>query len=157
MIPLNDNQGPAYQGLSFGPNMAVELSRRVDWPMIDPAHVVYYPVYWDLAHRFFEESWELVCGIDYPSIISDMRLGFPAVSTSSTHHSPLRYGDTVNCRLWVSNVGKSSTIWNYSFTDQNGRLVWTAEVTTVCVNLESFDSVEIPEKLAVALRSCGED
>ena len=40
------------------------------------------------------------------------------LSTSSTHHSPLRYGDTVNCRLWVSKVGRSSTDWNYSFTDQ---------------------------------------
>ena len=94
--------------------MSLELSRRVDWPMIDPAQVVYYPVYWDLAHRFFEESWEKICGISYPVIINEHRLGFPAVSTSSTHHSPLRYGDTVCCILSVSKVGKSSTVWNYS-------------------------------------------
>tara|TARA_B100000287_G_C20345113_1_gene667447 strand:- start:190 stop:603 length:414 start_codon:yes stop_codon:yes gene_type:complete len=137
--------------------MSVELSRRVDWPMIDLAKVVYYPEYWDLAHRFFEESWEVICGINYPTIINKHRLGFPAVSTSSTHHSPLRYGDVVNCKIWVSKVGKSSTVWNYSFTNQTGRLIWTAEVTTVCVNLDSFESISIPENFLDALRKCGED
>ena len=137
--------------------MSLELSRRVDWPMIDPAQVVYYPVYWDLAHRFFEESWEKICGISYPVIINEHRLGFPAVSTSSTHHSPLRYGDTVCCILSVSKVGKSSTVWNYSFSDQTGRLVWTGEVTTVCVNLESFESIEIPSIFAEALHNFSEN
>ena len=137
--------------------MSVELTRRVDWPMIDPAQVVYYPVYWDLAHRFFEESWEKICGISYPVIIAEHRLGFPAVSTSSTHHSPLRYGDTVCCILSVSKVGKSSTVWNYSFSDQTGRLVWTGEVTTVCVNLESFESIEIPSIFADALHNFSEN
>ena len=137
--------------------MSLELSRRVDWPMIDPAQVVYYPVYWDLAHRFFEESWEKICGISYPVIINEHRLGFPAVSTSSTYHSPLRYGDTVCCILSVSKVGKSSTVWNYSFSDQTGRLVWTGEVTTVCVNLESFESIEIPSIFADALHNFSEN
>ena len=137
--------------------MSLELSRRVDWPMIDPAQVVYYPVYWDLAHRFFEESWEKICGISYPVIINEHRLGFPAVSTSSTHHSPLRYGDTVCCILSVTKVGKSSTVWNYSFSDQTGRLVWTGEVTTVCVNLESFESIEIPSIFADALHNFSEN
>ena len=135
----------------------MELSRRVDWPMIDIAQVVYYPEYWDLAHRFFEESWEEICGISYPKIINEHRLGFPAVSTSSTHHSPLRYGDVVHCKIWVSEVGNSSTVWDYTFSNQTGRLVWTAQVTTVCVNLESFESVEIPKNIAEALRNCTED
>ena len=114
-------------------------------------------MYWDLAHRFFEESWEKICGISYPVIINEHRLGFPAVSTSSTHHSPLRYGDTVCCILSVSKVGKSSTVWNYSFSDQTGRLVWTGEVTTVCVNLESFESIEIPSIFADALHNFSEN
>ena len=34
--------------------MAVTFSRRIDFPMVDLAGIVYYPVFWDLAHRFFE-------------------------------------------------------------------------------------------------------
>ena len=137
--------------------MAVNLQRRVDYPMLDTANIAYYPRIYDLAHRFFEESWEKICGISYPVIINEHRLGFPAVSTSSTHHSPLRYGDTVCCILSVSKVGKSSTVWNYSFSDQTGRLVWTGEVTTVCVNLESFESIEIPSIFADALHNFSEN
>lgn len=137
--------------------MAVEFSRRIDWPMIDPANVVYYPQYWDLAHRFFEEAWELICGIDYPTIISKHRLGFPTVATSSTHHAPLRYGDTAHCRLWVEEVGTSSIVWQYRFSDQNRNVAWSAEVTTVCVNLDDFQSQPIPEKIAESLRRCSED
>ena len=125
--------------------------------MIDPAQVVYYPVYWDLAHRFFEESWEDICGISYPTIINKHRLGFPAVSTSSTHHSPLRYGDIVHCQIRVSKVGNSSTEWSYSFADQTGRLVWTGEVTTVCVNLDTFETTEIPSSFRDALRTYSEN
>ena len=43
--------------------MAVILRRRVDFPMIDLAQVVFYPEYFDLAHRFFEESWEEICNL----------------------------------------------------------------------------------------------
>ena len=73
--------------------MAVILTRRVDFPMIDLAQVVFYPEYFDLAHRFFEESWQEICGISYPIITQDMNLGFPAVHTSADHLAPLRYGD----------------------------------------------------------------
>ena len=40
--------------------MAVTLERRVDYPMIDNANIAYYPRIYDLAHRFFEEAWELM-------------------------------------------------------------------------------------------------
>ena len=59
--------------------MAVTLDRRVDYPMIDNANIAYYPRIYDLAHRFFEEAWELMCDISYPEIIEQHRLGFPVV------------------------------------------------------------------------------
>ena len=66
--------------------------------MVDLAGIVYYPVYWDLAHRFFELSWEEICGIDYPKIIQELRLGFPAVKNECEFLAPLKYGDIVNVR-----------------------------------------------------------
>ena len=32
--------------------MAVQLARRVDFPMIDSAQIAYFPRIYDLAHRF---------------------------------------------------------------------------------------------------------
>ncbi|GIR67138.1 MAG: hypothetical protein CM15mP71_3640 [Candidatus Poseidoniales archaeon] len=58
--------------------MPVKLSRRVDFPMLDMAGIAFYPRIFDLAHRFFEEAWEKICGIDYPTILMDLEIGFPS-------------------------------------------------------------------------------
>ncbi len=137
--------------------MAIVLQRRVDFPMIDLAQVVYYPEYFDLAHRFFEESWEKICGIDYPVITQEMLLGFPAVHTSADHLAPLRYGDIVHCKLWIESVGNSSIVWRYQFENQDQLLCWDARIVTVCVDMQTFEKREVPEDLADALRKCTED
>ena len=49
--------------------MAFTSQRRVDFPMIDMARIIYYPQFWDLAHRFYEESWEHSCGMHYNTIL----------------------------------------------------------------------------------------
>ena len=36
--------------------MAVELARRVDYPMLDGANIAYFPRIFDLAHRFFRRG-----------------------------------------------------------------------------------------------------
>ena len=137
--------------------MAVILQRRVDFPMIDLAQVVFYPEYFDLAHRFFEESWEEICGISYPVITQEMHLGFPAVHTSADHLAPLRYGDEVVCKLWIESVGNSSIVWRYLFYNQDEVLCWDARVVTVCVNMKNFEKMSVPDEIADALRKCTED
>ena len=135
--------------------MAVVLRRRVDWPMVDVAQVVYYPQYFDLAHRFFEESWDTICGFDYPTLTTIRKLGFPAVHTEGEHLAPLRYGDEVVCTLWIEQVGTKSCTWRYSFENQDGLLAWAGRVVTVCVDLNNFESIPIPEEIAESLRVCG--
>ena len=137
--------------------MAVILRRRVDFPMIDLAQVVFYPEYFDLAHRFFEESWEKICGISYPIITQEMHLGFPAVHTSADHLAPLRYGDEIVCKLWIESVGNSSIVWRYLFYNQDEVLCWDARVVTVCVDMNTFDKIGVPDELAESLRKCTED
>lgn len=136
--------------------VAVVLRRRVDFPMVDVAQVVYYPEYFDLAHRFFEESIVEICGIGYPELM-DQKIGFPVVRTEAHHIAPLRYGDEVVCKLWVENVGTKSVVWRYQFENQDGVQCWDATVVTVCADLNSFESMKIPEELAVSLRQCSED
>ncbi len=133
--------------------MPLNFSRRIDFPMVDLAGIVYYPVYWDLAHRFFELSWEKICGINYPKILQDLKLGFPAVKNECEFLAPLKYGDTVNCKIWISDVGNKSCTWEYEFTNQNMKKVWLAKVVTVCVNMDTFESINIPKNLAESLTS----
>tara|TARA_B110000438_G_C15662982_1_gene584798 strand:- start:431 stop:844 length:414 start_codon:yes stop_codon:yes gene_type:complete len=137
--------------------MAVRFTRKIDFPMVDLAGIVYYPVYWDLAHRFFEQFWEENCSINYPKMIQELGIGFPVVKNECDFLAPLRYGDTVNCKLWISEIGTKSCTWKYAYTNQDNMELWNATVVTVCANLNTLESIAIPQKLYDALESCSHD
>ena len=137
--------------------MAVKLTRRVDFPMLDMAGIAFYPRIFDLAHRFFEEAWEVMCGISYPHIIQEMEIGFPVVDIKSEFHSPFRYGDTINAKVWISKVGVKSCTWQYRFFNQNDDLLWSSEQVTVCVSMKNMESLPIPSKLRSGLEACSDE
>ncbi len=137
--------------------MAVQLSRRVDFPMVDMADVVYYPQYWDLCHRFFEESLLHITGISYPQMIMNHEIGLPVVHTECDYLLPLRYGDIINCTLWVDDVGESSTSWRYEYRNQKQELVWRGHVVTTCVNLKTFEKISLPDNIRTGLKACNSE
>ena len=104
--------------------MAVNLQRRVDYPMLDSANIAYFPRIYDLAHRFFEECWEEMCGISYPEMINDKKIGFPIVHIETDFISPLKYGDIIHATIWIDKVGTKSCTWAYRFHNQNNELLW---------------------------------
>ena len=138
-------------------NMAVQLSRRVDFPMLDMAGIGFYPRIYDLAHRFFEDSWMEMCGVDYPYIIGEMKIGFPVVDIKSEFSAPFRYGDTVTAKIWISKIGSKSCTWQYRFSNQNGELLWSSEQITVCVSMNDMSSVAIPDTLRKGLEGCTDE
>ena len=139
---------------SFAQVMAVVLSRRVDFPMVDMAGIVYYPQYWDLCHRFFEESWSEIVGIDYPTLLKEHSIGLPAVHTECDYLAPLTYGDTVHCTLWIEKVGESSVTWRYEYYNQHQKLVWTATVVTVCIKMDSYEKISVPDFVRTGRLAC---
>ena len=120
--------------------------RRVDFPMVDLAKIVYYPRFWDMAHRFYEESWEYSCGMHYNHILSDHRIGFPLVHSEAEFLHPLSYGDTVHCTITVPRVGNTSIEWHYEFRNQEGTLCWKAKQITVCTSMDELKSkISVPD------------
>ena len=136
--------------------MAVILCRRVDYPMIDSANIAYYPRIYDLAHRFFEECWQEICAISYPELINVRKIGFPIVNAKTEFIAPLRYGDTVKAKIWISRVGEKSCTWQYRFSNQSDELLWNSEQITVCVDMNSLQSIMIPDDLRKGLEMCDE-
>ena len=134
--------------------MPVILSRRVDFPMLDMAGIAFYPRIFDLAHRFFEDSWEQICGITYPTILINLEIGFPVVNVNSQFHAPFRYGDNVTATIWISEVGTKSCTWKYEFHNQKGELLWSSEQVTVCVSMKNMESLPIPSNLRLGLEGC---
>ena len=126
--------------------MAFTSSRRVVFTMVDMARIVYYPRFWDLAHRFYEESWEYSCGRHYNEILTEDGIGFPLVHSEAQFHHPLSYGDTVKCKISVTNIGSSSITWEYEFRNQEDTVCWTSKQVTVCVRMKDIKSkIPVPE------------
>ena len=103
--------------------------------MVDMAKIVYYPQFWDLAHRFYEESWEYSCGMHYNEILREYKIGFPLVHSEANFRHPLAYGDTVYCTITVPKIGETSITWRIEFRNQDGTLCWSADQVTVCVDM----------------------
>lgn len=137
--------------------MAVILQRRVDFPMLDMAGIAFYPRIYDLAHRFFEETWLEMCDVDYPTMINEMRLGFPVVDIKSQFHLPMHYGDVIEAKIWISKIGTKSCVWQYRFYNQNEDLLWSSEQVTVCVSMDTMESLEIPTSLRAGMEACNHE
>lgn len=124
--------------------------------MIDSASIAYYPRIYDLAHRFFEECWLEICAVSYPEIINVRKIGFPIVNAKTEFIAPLRYGDTIKAMIWISRVGEKSCTWQYRFFNQSDEMLWSSEQITVCVDMESLQSIKIPDDLRKGLEMCSE-
>ena len=85
--------------------MAFVSQRRVDFPMVDLAKIVYYPRFWDLAHRFYEESWEFSCGMHYNTILSEHKIAFPLVHRGTSFVIRMEYCAGLQTKL------RSAQIW----------------------------------------------
>ena len=107
---------------------------------------MYYPRFWDLAHRFYEESWEFSCGMHYNEILSEKQIAFPLVHSEASFLHPIAYGDTVECSITVPRIGNTSISWRYEFRNQEGTLCWTADQVTVCTDMgEVKRKVPVPD------------
>jgi YbgC/YbaW family acyl-CoA thioester hydrolase len=92
-----------------------------------------------------------MCGISYPDLFNDKRVGFPVVHIESDFIAPMRYGDDVIAIIWIENVGSKSVTWNYKFHNQNDELLWTSKQVTVCVNMDTMQPQPVPDYLVTGL------
>ena len=142
---------------SLRKTMSISLTRKVDFPMLDLAGIAYFPRIYDLAHRFFEDAWLEICGFSYPHIINEMKIGFPVVDIQTKFIQPLKYGDEITARIWISNVGNKSCTWEYKFYNQNQDLLWSSQMVNVCVSMSNMESMAIPEELRKGLEECSSE
>ena len=97
-------------------------------------------------YRFFEESWHYTCNLHYNEVLQKHKIGFPLVHSEASFLHPLKYGDTVFCKINVSNIGNSSITWSYELSNQDGKICWSAIQTTVCTNMNSItEKTNVPD------------
>jgi 4-hydroxybenzoyl-CoA thioesterase len=80
----------------------------------DPAGIVYFPRFFDLAHSTMEDWFAQGLGQPLPDLIRDRRIGTPTVTIQTDFLKPLRMGDTLRFELHVSKAGNASVQLAYS-------------------------------------------
>ena len=87
-------------------------------------------------------------GIENP-LLDVERIGFPTVHMEVDYLKPLRFGDHVEISLGIQKIGKKSVTWTYTGdTARDNKKVRAVEASlvTVCLDMDSFTGVELPQK-----------
>lgn len=134
--------------------MAYRTPLVVRFGDLDPAGIVYYPRYMHFCHVAMEEFFRDVVGIDYPKLLADERIGFPAVHLETDYRRPLRYGDPLEIEVRVTKVGMSSIDWSYRFLHAGiDEPAAESRIVTVCVDMGPFVKTVVPGWLRARLES----
>jgi 4-hydroxybenzoyl-CoA thioesterase len=80
----------------------------------DPAGIVYFPRFFDLAHATMEDWFSVGLEQPLPELIRDRRIGTPTVSVQCEFVRPLRMGDALRFELRVLKAGNASVQLAYS-------------------------------------------
>ncbi|MBV9924436.1 MAG: acyl-CoA thioesterase [Acidobacteria bacterium] len=114
----------------------------------DPAGLVYYPVLFHYCHAAMEDFFAGRCGVSYPRLMSERRIGFPTVNVRAEFFAPLVYGDAADVEVWVSAVGRTSVTFEYRLRRAaDGGLCASATHVQVAMDLDGRRAVPVPEDL----------
>lgn len=121
---------------------------------IDQAGIVYYPRLVNYFHVAMEEFFGAVLGTDYPSFLSQHRLGLPAAHLDVDFLRPLRYGDHIQVEVSIEKVGNTSVVWRYQiFRPDENEPAARARIVTVNVDMDTFEKKAVPDWLRQRLES----
>jgi YbgC/YbaW family acyl-CoA thioester hydrolase len=119
----------------------------------DPAGLVYYPVLFHYCHAAMEEFFAARCGVSYPQLMAERRVGFPTVNVRAEFFAPFVYGDEALVEVWASSVGRTSVTFEYRLrraADQT--LCASATHVQVALSLDERRAVPLPEDLRRAFQ-----
>ena len=128
--------------------MAFTSLLKIRFDDVDGAGIVYYPQFFHLCHKAFEDFFDDAASVSYPRLINELRRGFPTVAIQSEFTAPLRYGDIALVKVSIGKVGRSSAVFNYEIRrKQDSKLCFSAQITKVFMNLENNEVLPIPDDM----------
>ncbi len=134
--------------------MAFTSLLKIRFDDVDGAGIVYYPQFFHLCHKAFEDFFDDAASVSYPQLINEQRRGFPTVAIQSEFTAPLRYGDIALVKLAINKIGHTSATFDYEIRrKQDSKLCFSARITKVFMDLEKNKVLPIPEEMRSLLES----
>jgi len=125
--------------------MAYCSQLKIRFGDIDRAGIVYYPRFLHYFHVALEEFFADRLGIEYHTFIDTHRIGLPTVHLETDFSRPFSYGDDIEVEVKILKVGRSSLTFGYRVFktgESEPRIV--GHNVTVCINMDSFEKIDIP-------------
>lgn len=135
--------------------LTTEQEIFVEWGHCDPARVVFNPTYFE----WIDAADMRLLSVALPDLRSRLGseefAGIPLVSNKSKFHSPGRYGDTIQLRSEITQVGAATIALRHEFRRDDELLVECTEMRVwTCRDPDSADSFKaqpIPDDVRDAL------
>jgi 4-hydroxybenzoyl-CoA thioesterase len=126
--------------------MAFRSQLKIRFGDIDRAGIVYYPRFMHYFHVALEEFFAGELGIEYHDMVETHRIGLPTVHLEADFSRPFSYGDNMAVEVSVLKVGRSSITFGYrAFKQGESDPRNTGHNVTVCLDMDSFKKMEIPD------------
>jgi len=126
--------------------MPFRAQLKVRFGDIDHAGIVYYPRIVHYFHVAMEEYFSQALREDYAHVLEQHRLGLPTVHLEVDFRRPFKFGDRIEVEVRVSRFGDKSVEWSYRIFRQGADEVCVeARVVTVCVHLDRFKPMQVPQ------------
>ena len=94
--------------------------------------------------------WRSLWGFGSPQLPPDMP-GVILAHVECDYKRPSRYGDVLEVRLRVAEIGRSSFRYEYEIVDDQGRTVLTARTVQVIYDYQAEKPVPIPDAIRALL------
>ncbi len=134
--------------------MAFTSLLKIRFDDVDGAGIVYYPQFFHLCHKAFEDFFDDAASVSYPQLINDQRRGFPTVAIQSDFSAPLRYGDIALVKLSIGKIGRTSAIFHYEIRrKRDSKLCFSAQITKVFMNLDNNKVLPVPDDMRSLLEN----
>ena len=127
---------------------------------VDLARIMYFPHIINYLHIALEEFTQEALGVSYYSLINDKGYGFPHVNLQTRFIRGIPYGTHIQVEVGVVNIGNSSLTLRFRFylnTVAPDTLAVESINTLVCVELDGFKKLRIPDAMREKLAEYGID
>lgn len=129
----------------------ITYDRPVHFEDTDAAGLVFFGRFFGYAHEAMEALFSGLIG-GYAHLITDRKIGFPAVHVDADFKSPLRYGDTARISVDVTKIGNKSATLRFTFARaDNGAHVATISHTCAVSDLVELHAIPIPDDVRATL------
>lgn len=112
----------------------------------DPLGHVNNAVYLTYLEQARFNHWRSLWGFGTPQLPADMP-GVILAHVEADYRRPARYGETLDVRLTVAAIGRTSFTYDYQVLDASDRVVLTAKTVQVMYDYAAEKPVPVPDAI----------